>query len=98
MKEQGTELEKKVKEKDDQYLDLVGISDKKFQDKDAELKQMTKQLEEITADIKLKDVEITENNLAIKHFNPIPHGIFFSWLPRGGVESTLPIENPLLSV
>ena len=68
MKEQGAELKKKVQEKDDQYLDLVGISDKKFQDKVAELKQMTKQLEEITADIKLEDVEITENNVAIKHF------------------------------
>ena len=78
LKEQGAELKKKVKEKDDQYLDLVGISDKKFQDKDAELKQMTKQLEEITADIKLKDVEITENNVAIKYFKKLfPTAYFF---------------------
>ena len=26
----------------------------------------------------------------VEKVNPIPHGIFFSWLPRGGVESTPP--------
>jgi hypothetical protein len=32
------------------------------------------------------------------NLNPIPHGIFFSGLPRGGVESTPPMENTLWSV
>ena len=28
--------------------------------------------------------------------NPIPHGIFFSWLPWGGVESTSEFMSPIL--
>ena len=31
----------------------------------------------------------------ISLINPIPHGIFTLQVPRGGVDSTNPLENPL---
>eukprot|EP00092_Neocalanus_flemingeri_P025651 GFUD01027811.1.p1 GENE.GFUD01027811.1~~GFUD01027811.1.p1 ORF type:complete len:2002 (+),score=580.84 GFUD01027811.1:54-6059(+) len=67
LKAQDTILNQKLKEKEDQYVDLVGRSTKNTKEKDVEIELNMKEIEKNKAAVKMKDQEISENIKTINH-------------------------------